>query len=116
MAAVDRKNTIGIDYRPCIVHIPVVTRKRRQDLSVYREVVEPEKDVRALFHCWSHRSEIVGESYLRGGHSAGQVFSAFAIVEVEDGTVHEIEPCNIRFVDNLTMEYSFEEKRNYEPR
>ena len=24
MAAVDRKNTIGIDYRPCIVHIPVV--------------------------------------------------------------------------------------------
>lgn len=51
-----------------------------------------------------------------GGHSAGQISSTFAIVEFEDGTVHEIEPCNIRFVDNLTMEYSFEEKRNYEPR
>lgn len=74
------------------------------------------KDVRALFHCWSHCSEVVGESYLIGGHSAGQISSTFAIVEFEDGTVHEIEPCNIRFVDNLTMEYSFEEKRNYEPR
>lgn len=107
MAALDGKITIGIDYRPCIVHIPAVTRNRRQDLSVYREVVEPEKDVKALFHCWSHRSEVVGESYLRGGHSAGQVSSTFAIVEFEDGTVHEVEPWNIRFADNVMNEYAF---------
>lgn len=110
MAALDGKITIGIDYRPCIVHIPAVTRNRRQDLNVYREVVEPEKDVKALFHCWSHRSGIVGESYLRGDHPAGQVSSAFAIVEFEDGTVHEIEPCNIRFVDNAMREYELLER------
>lgn len=116
MAALDGKITIGIDYRPCIVHIPAVTRNRWQDLNVYCELVEPEKDIKALFHCWSHRSEVVGESYLRGGHSAGQVSSIFVIVEFEDGTVHEIEPWNIRFVDNFTMEDSFEEERNHEPR
>ena len=88
MAALDGKITIEIGYRPCIVHIPAVTRNRRQDLNVYREIVEPEKDVKALFHCWSHRSEVVGESYLRGGHSAGRISSTFAIVEFEDGTVH----------------------------
>lgn len=111
MAALDGKITIGIDYRPCIVHIPAVMRNRRQDLNVYREVVEPEKDVRALFHCWSHRSEIVGESYLRGGHSAGQVSSTFAIVEYEDGTVHEVEPWSIQFVDNVMSEYELSERK-----
>lgn len=107
MAALDGKITIVIDYRPCIVHIPAVTRNRRQDLNAYREVVEPEKDIKALFHCWSHRSEVVGESYLRGGHPAGQVSSTFAIVEFEDGTVHEVEPWNIRFVDNEVGKYAF---------
>lgn len=109
MAALDGKITISIDYRPCIVHIPAVTRNRRQDLNVYREVVEPEKDIKALFHCWSHRSDVVGESCLRGGHSTGQVSSTFAIVEYEDGTVHEIEPWNIRFIDNLMKEYDLTE-------
>lgn len=109
MAALDGKSTISIDYRPCIVHIRAVTRNRRQDLNVYREVVEPEKDVKALFHCWSHRSEVVGESYLRGGHVAGQISSTFAIVEFEDGTVHEVEPWNIRFIDDVMSEYAFTE-------
>lgn len=109
MAALDGKITIGIDYRPCIVHIPAVARNRRQDFNVYREVVEPEKEIKALFRCWSHRSDVVGESYLRGGHSAGQVSSTFAIVEYEDGTVHEIEPWNIRFIDNLMKEYDLTE-------
>lgn len=114
MAGLGGKIIIGINYRPCIVHIPAVTRDRRQDLNVYREVVEPEKDVRGLFHCWSHRSEVVGESYLRGGHSAGQVSSTFAIVEFEDGTVHEVEPWNIRFLDNPMEEYDFTESRHGE--
>lgn len=69
------------------------------------------KDVRALFHCWSHCSEVVGESYLIGGHSAGQISSTFAIVEFEDGTVHEVKPWNIRFVDNLVNEYAFQEMK-----
>lgn len=109
MAALDGKITIGIDYRPCIVHIPAVARNGRKGLNVYREVVKPEKDIKALFHCWSHRSEVVGESCLHGGHPAGQVSSTFAIVEYEDGTVHEVEPWNIKFIDNLVNEYAFKE-------
>lgn len=109
MSALDGKITIGIDYRPCIVNIPEVTRNRRKDLNVCREVVEPEKYIKALFHCWSHRSEVVGESYLRGGHPAGQISSTFAIVEYEDGTVHEVDPWNIRFVDDVMSEYAFTE-------
>ena len=47
---------------------------------------------------------------MRGGHSAGQVSSTFAIVEFEDGTVHEIEPWNIRFVDDVMSEYGLSER------
>lgn len=103
MAALDGKITIGVDYRPCIVHIPAVTRNRRQDLNVYREVVKPEKDITALFHCWSHRSE---------AGIMGQVSSTFAIVEFKDGTVHEVEPWNIRFIDKRMEEYDFTKNRN----
>lgn len=111
MAALDGKITIVIDYRPCIVHILAVTRNRRKDLNVYREVVEPKKDIKALFHCWSHRSEIVGESCLRGGHPAGQVSSTFAIVEFEDGTVHEVESWSIQSADNVMSEYELSERK-----
>lgn len=68
-----------------------------------------ENSVKALFHCWEHRSKLVGESYLRGGHPAGQISSTFALVEYEDGTIHEAEPTQIRFVDNAMSEYAFPE-------
>lgn len=109
MAALDGKITIGIDYRPCMVHIPeqreyfYANRKREYRMK------KPSEDVAALFHCWNHRSEVVGESPLRGGHPGGQISGTFAIVEYEDGTVHEVEPQNIRFVDNLISEYAFPE-------
>lgn len=104
MAALDGKITIGIDYRPCIVHIPEESVKCSGGKM---RIITREQNEKALFHCWSHRSEVVGESYLRGGHSAGQVSSTFAIVEFEDGTVHEVKPWNIRFVDNVMNEYAF---------
>lgn len=107
MAALDGKITIGIDYRPCIV---METNLKR----ALKENKPAQKNYKALFHCWSHRSEIVGESCLRGGHPAGQVSSTFAIVEFEDGTVHEVEPWNIRFIDRLTDEYNFTDNRHGE--
>mgnify|MGYP005762252109 FL=1 len=67
------------------------------------------KDVKALFHCWSHKSEVVGESTLCGGHSGGQISATFGLVEYEDGTMHEVEPHNIRFVDGRINEYGFRE-------
>ena len=95
-----------------MVHIPE-KRKNYQNkgdnLNVYDKVIEPEHDIKALFHCWSHKSELVGESCLRGGHPSGQISGTFAIVEYEDGTVHEVEPQNIRFVDNAMSEYAFPE-------
>ena len=112
MAALDGKITIESALRPCIVHIPEKRknyRKKGDNLNVYDKVIEPEKDIKALFHCWSYRSELVGESPCYGGHPAGQISSTFAIVEYEDGTIHEVEPTQIRFVDNAMSEYAFPE-------
>lgn len=108
MAALDGKITIGIDYRPCIVTIPEIKMtSRKADGTVRKTTKRSEEKRKALFHCWSHRSEIVGESLLRGGHAAGQVSGTFAIVEFEDGTVKEVEPWNIRFIEGLINDYSF---------
>ena len=95
MAALDGKITIERGLRPCIVRIPD---KKKQF-----------KEMKALFHCWDFRSEVIGESYLRGGHPAGQISATFAIVEYSDGTIHEVEPTQIRFVDNAMSEYAFPE-------
>lgn len=115
MAGLDGRIEIGIDYRPCIVHVPVVmkekeTRTSGGALNVYNLIEEPEKDVKALFHCWSYRSEVVGESPLRGGHPGGQISDTFGLVEYEDGTMHEVKPQNIRFVDGKINEYGFWEE------
>lgn len=93
MAALDGKITNERGLRPCIVRIPA---KKKQF-----------KEMKALFHCWDFRSEVIGESYLRGGHPAGQISATFALVEYEDGTIHEVEPTQIRFVDNAMSEYVF---------
>ena len=95
MAVLDGKITIESGLRPCIVRIPD---KKKQF-----------KEMKALFHCWDFRSEVIGESYLRGGHPAGQISATFAIVEYSDGTIHEVEPTQIRFVDNAMSEYVFSE-------
>lgn len=115
MAALDGKITIERGLRPCIVHIPEKRqnyRKKGDNLNVYDKVVEPEKNIKALFHCWNYRSELVGESYLSGGHPARQISATFALVEYEDGTIHEVEPTQIRFVDNAMSEYLFPEVKS----
>lgn len=95
MSSLDGKITIERGLRPCIVRIPD---KKKQF-----------KEMKALFHCWDFRSEVIGESYLRGGHPAGQISATFAIVEYSDGTIHEVEPTQIQFVDNAMSEYAFPE-------
>lgn len=112
MSALDGKITIERVLRPCIVHIPEKRKnycKKGDNLNVYDKVIEPKKDIKALFHCWNHRLELVGESYLRGGHPAGQISATFALVEYSDGTIHEVEPTQIRFVDDAMSEYVFPE-------
>ena len=117
MAALYGKIAIGVDYRQCIVHIPAVTKRCYPDRKStaknerpYQEVIVPEKKIKALFHCWNYRSEFYDASPVIGGHpGGGQVSGTFAIVEYEDGTVHEVEPTQIRFVDNAMSEYVFTE-------
>ena len=45
---------------------------------------------KAIFHTWN-------------------TFTGKGIVEYEDGTIHEVEPTQIRFVDNAMSEYAFPE-------
>ena len=111
MSGLDGKITIGIDYRPCMVHIPAkVKHKRNTSTNPGEYIIEsPECEIKALFHCWDYRSELYDDSPMIGGHPGGQVSGTFAIVEYEDGTVHEAKPAHIRFVDNAMSEYVFPE-------
>lgn len=94
MSALDGKNTIGRGLRSCIVRVPDMERflKIRETISFDDDRIYkiPERDVKALFHCWH---PITGN----------------AIVEYEDGTIQEVEPTQIRFVDNAMSEYAFPE-------
>lgn len=88
----DGKITNGIEYRPCMAHIPEqreLRRKANEDFP--REtVIAPAQDIKAIFHTWN-------------------IFTGKGIVEYEDGTVHDFEPQNIRFVDNMIGKYAFPE-------
>lgn len=110
MAALDGKIEIGIEYRPCMVRVPAKTKENRnKDGGKSIKIIKKEQEVKALFHCWNHRSKVIGESLLRGGHPGGQVSATFAIVEFEDGTVKEVDPWDIRFVDRMINQYGFRE-------
>lgn len=64
---------------------------------------------KALFHCWSQWMDVVAPSILKGGHVGGQVSETYGIVEFEDGTVQNVYPNLIRFLDNPFIEYIWEE-------
>lgn len=67
------------------------------------------KGNKALFHRWCDEANPIGESNLRGGHSAGQIWIVLGIVEYEDGSIHKAYPDEIRFVDNPHEEYSWQD-------
>lgn len=92
MAALYGKITNGIEYRPCMVHIPEQRELRRKVNEDFpREIViAPAQDIKAIFHTWN-------------------TFTGKGVVEYEDGTIHEVEPTKIRFVDNAMSEYAFPE-------
>lgn len=92
MAALDGKITIERGLRPCIVHIPGISYKswdnEKQEMKYV--IKRKEETQKSLFHCWH---PVTGN----------------ALVEYEDGTMHEVEPTQIRFVDNAMSEYVFPE-------
>ena len=92
MVGIDGKITIESGLRPCTVHIPAShATYTRADGSLGIDTEEP-KTYKALFHGWH---PVTGK----------------AIVENEDGTIHEVEPTHIRFVDNAMSEYVFPEDK-----
>lgn len=92
MSALDGKITIEKGPRPCIVHIPEISYKSWNCEEQKMEIIVKRKEEthKSLFHCWN---PVTGN----------------AIVEYADGTVHEVKPTQIRFVDNAMSEYAFSE-------
>ena len=84
MGALDGKITIESGLRPCIAII------RRTSRNINGELIEDIYKNKALFHCYH---PVTGN----------------ALVEYEDGTIHEVEPTQIQFVDNAMSEYAFPE-------
>lgn len=64
------------EYRPCIVH-----------------------GKKAVFHRWHEFCNVVEASPLIGGAPAGQIKYTLGTVEFEDGTIAEVNPREIKFVD-----------------
>ena len=91
MAALDGKITTERELRPCIVRelckVPLESRTLKYGLNQYKV---GERTIKSLFHCWNP-------------------VSGNAFVEYSDGTIHEVEPTQIRFVDNAMSEYEFPE-------
>lgn len=67
------------------------------------------KGKRALFHRWNEVTQVLPPSNMVGGHCGGGVSQTFAIVELEDGTVKECYPYEIKFLDEKYKEFLFEE-------
>lgn len=66
---------------------------------------------KAYFHRWADKAEIVPPSVLKGGHGGGIVRGVLAIVEYEDGTVGEVLPEYIRFIDHTDEREADNEQR-----
>ena len=93
MSTLDGKITIETGLRQCMVSIPDMERfLRTADIKLDDDRIYkiPEREIKTLFHCWH---PVTGN----------------AIVEYEDGTIHEAEPTQIRFVDNAMSEYMLPE-------
>ena len=96
MSTLDGKITIERELRPCIV----------------------ENSAKALFHLWAVKRTPHYEIKSPVKGFLNPLFEGFdeyivAIVEYEDGTMHEVEPTQIRFVDNAMSEYVFPEMKGF---
>lgn len=67
---------------------------------------------KALFHCWSHFSNVIEPSLMVGGHPGGVIAYSTGIVELEDGKVIEVMPTNITFCKGIFNDYCWDEKED----
>ena len=67
------------------------------------------KDQKALFHKWNEFAKPVSGGITPIDPPPGQIKYTLGIVEYEDGTVEEVAPHHIKFIDNKIKEYDFKE-------
>lgn len=72
------------------------------------------EEKKAFFHCWNHWAQTVPASMLRGGAPAGQHAETYGIVEFEDGTITNVYPQQIRFLDSKHEEICWNEEEAQE--
>ena len=72
-------------------------------------VTQNGEEKKALFHMWNNFAKPVAADVYAGGCPEGQISIVLGIVVYEDGSVDEVRPAQIRFVDNKIKGYAFEE-------
>lgn len=110
MIKLEEKTEIRVksEYRKCVVYIPAevsIARSARDGCSIVRTLIKESEEREALFHCFAYKKA----NYRIYGDTGSQIAETYAIVEYEDGTIHRVEPQNIRFVDGLINQYGFRE-------
>lgn len=63
------------------------------------------EDKKYIFHCFEQWSNVIGESLMRGGHSAGQISMVHALIEDEKGNIYRVNPTEITFTDDKYIDY-----------
>lgn len=63
------------------------------------------EDKNYIFHCFEQWSNVIGESPMIGGHSAGQISNVFALIEDGKGNIYRVQPTMIEFTDNKYIDY-----------
>lgn len=66
------------------------------------------EEKKALFHMWENFAKPVTADLCIGDCSEGQMSMIFGLVEYEDGSMDEVRPARIRFVDNKIKGYDFD--------
>lgn len=84
MASLNNEIIIKSELRPCFV-----------------------KDKKALFHKWNEFSKPVPGGITPIDPPPGEIKYTLGMVEYEDGTVEEVAPHYIKFIDNKIKEYDF---------
>lgn len=65
---------------------------------------------KALFHGWGQNNLVVEPQPMISGGPGGTVAYTLGIVEFSDGTVKQVFPGEIKFVDHLFNEYCWEDE------
>lgn len=101
---IDETPTVDPELLPIVQELREKLARYEQDCGRATRVCEvffrkPNTVEKALFHCWTDKSQVVEPSMMRGGHNGGIIMCTYGIVEFKNGRVCEVLPSQIRFLD-----------------